>query len=250
MNKKWLLCCIAIFMFSGAIAKGDYSSWWQKGNSFYQQQNYDSAAWYYQKIAELEPAKAEVYYNLGNAYYRLNNIGAAILNYERALMLEPNHRQATDNLSLAQSRINNRIQEIPQIFFVRWWNGITQPNLANIYSLIAIILFLALLGYHIARKIKIIHFAVPVQLTVGIIILSAAFLCLAIVSAQKMVASGSAIVMQEGSSLMAQPKYGKSQTQVPEGTKVRICKEKAGWYEVTLPDGRTGWLENTSVVKI
>lgn len=250
MNKHWLVACIALFVFGSAFAGEDYSSWWQKGNSHYQQNNFDSAAWYYQKIAKLEPGNAEVYYNLGNAQYRLNNIGAAILNYERALKLEPNHTQATDNLYLAQGRISNRIPEIPQIFFVRWWNAVTQANLANAYSVIAIILFIALLGYLIARQMKALQYKAPVQLTIGVITLCIIFLGLAIVSAQKMVASENAIVMQDGSSLMVQPKYGKSQAKVPEGTKVQICSEKAGWYEVTLPDGRTGWLENTSVAKI
>ncbi len=250
MNKQWLLSCIAVFIFSAAIAQEGYSSWWQKGNSYYQQKNYDSAALCYQKIADSEPGNAEVYYNLGNAYYRLNNIGGAILNYERVLKLEPHHQQATDNLYLAQSRINNRIQEIPQIFFLRWWNSITRTSLANIYAIIAVILFLAVLAYIIARQVKAIQYTAPTQLTVGIIALCVIFLALGIASAQKAVASDNAVVMQDGSPLMVQPKYGKSQSQVPEGTKVRICNEKAGWYEVTLPDGRTGWLENTSVAKI
>ncbi|MBW7915017.1 MAG: tetratricopeptide repeat protein [Taibaiella sp.] len=250
MNRHWLLTCIVVFIFSGTNAQEDYSAWWQKGNSYYQQKNYDSAAAYYQKIADLEPGNAEVYYNLGNTYYRLNNIGAAVLNYERVLKLEPVHKQASDNLYLAQSRINNRIQEIPQIFFVRWWNTITKPTLANAYAIFAAILFLLALGYFIARQAKAIHYTAPVRLTTGILILCILFLGLGIASAKKAVAADSAVVMQDSSPLMAQPKYGKSQSQVPEGTKVQICNEKSGWYEVTLPDGRTGWLENTSVAKI
>lgn len=250
MNKQWLFCCIAVIMFSGLGAKENYSSWWQKGNNYYKQKNYDSAAAYYGKIADMEPGNAGVYYNLGNTYYRLNNIGAAVLNYERALKLDPGYQQATDNLYLAKSRINNRIQEVPQIFFVRWWNGATKSNLANIYAITAFLLFLAALSYYIARQLKAIQYSAPLQLTIGVFVLCIVLLGMSIASAQKAVASDKAIVMQEGSPLMLQPKYGKSQSQVPEGTKVRICNEKPGWYEVTLPDGRTGWLETTSVAKI
>lgn len=250
MNKQLLISFIAVFLFSFANAKEDYSLWWQKGNEYYKQKNYDSAAVFYQKIADMQPGNAIIYYNLGNTYYRLNNIGEAVLNYERALKLEPSYKEASDNLHLAQSRINNRIQEVPQIFFIRWWNGATKGNLANSYAIIAAFLFLAALGYFIARQLKAIQYTAPTQLTIGVFGLSIIFLGMSLVSAQKAVASDKAIVMQDGSPLMMQPKYGKSQSQIPEGTKVRICDEKPGWLEVTLPDGRIGWLENTSVVKI
>lgn len=237
-------------MFSGLGAKEDYASWWQKGNAYYQQKNYDSAAYYYNRLAQLQPADAEVYYNLGNAYYRLNNIGSAILNYERALKLDPSSQKAADNLYLAQSRINNRIQEIPEIFFVRWWNAITKGSLANVYAAIAIILFLLLIGYYIARKLGYVNYSAPIQLSAAVMVLCVVFIALGMVSAGKTVSSRRAVVMTEGSPLMLQPKYGQSQSQVPEGTKVEICNEQVGWYEVTLPDGRTGWLESTSVAKI
>ncbi len=250
MNRILLLTFAALFLSASLTAKENYSLWWQKANSYYQQRSYDSAALYYNKIAELEPSNAEVYYNLGNAYYRLNNIGAAVLSYERALKFNPSHTQAADNLYLAQSRINNRIPEIPEIFFVRWWNAITKATLANAYAVIAVLLFLALVGYFIGHRLKIIPYTAPVQLSVSVIILCTVFLALSIISAQKMIASDRAIVMQEGSPLMLQPKYGKSQSQLPEGTKVQICNEKGGWYEVTLPDGRTGWVERSTLVKI
>lgn len=250
MSKLLLISCIAVFLFSFANAKEDSSLWWQKGNEYYKQKNYDSAAVFYQKIADLQPGNAIIYYNLGNTYYRLNNIGEAVLNYERALKLDPSYKEASDNLHLAQNRINNRIPEVPQIFFVRWWNWATNGNLANSYAIVAAILFLTAIGYYIARQLKVIQYTAPAQLIIGVLVLCIVFLTMGITSAQKAVASDKAIVMQDGSPLMLQPKYGKSQSQIPEGTKVRICNKKPGWVEVTLPDGRIGWLENTSVIKI
>ena len=245
-----LLTLTAICSFSGLWAKEDYASWWQSGNNHYQQKNYDSAAYYYNLIAVEEPADPEVYYNLGNTYYRLNNIGSAVLNYERALKIDPSHQRASDNLFLAQSRINNRIQDIPEIFFVRWWDAMTKGSLANLYAVIAIILFLLLIGYYIGRKLDRIKYNAPIQLSASVILICVVFIGMGVVSAGKSVASHRAIVMTDGSPLMLQPKYGQSQSQVPEGTKVEICGEQVGWYEVTLPDGRTGWLESTSVAKI
>ena len=51
------------------LAAGNYPSLWQKGNSFYEQKQYDSAAVYFEQIAAVKPQNAEIYYNLGNTYY-------------------------------------------------------------------------------------------------------------------------------------------------------------------------------------
>src|SRR5690606_10222994 len=100
------------------------------------------------------------------------------------------------------------------------------------------------------RRLGKMNYAPPVQLSAAVIVLCAVFLALSMVSAQRMVAEDKAVVMQEGWPLMAQPKYGKSQSQLPEGTRLEICSEKGAWYEVTLPDGRTGWVERSAVTKI
>lgn len=250
MSKQLPLTFITVLLCISAFAKGNYASVWQKGNSAYQQKKFDSAAYYYNQIAEQEANNAEVYYNLGNTYYKLNNIGGAVLNYERALKINPGYKQASDNLYLTQSRINNRIQHMPEIFFVQWWKAMTRANLANTYAVIAVLLFLILLAYHITKRLRVTSFHAPVQLSAAVIVLSAVFIILSVVSATRLVSSREAVIMQEGTPMMQQPKYGTSQSLIPEGTKVEICNEKADWYEVTLPDGRTGWLQKSTIAKI
>ncbi|MCB9046294.1 MAG: tetratricopeptide repeat protein [Chitinophagales bacterium] len=250
MSIRLSLTCIAILLNISVFANGNYEDWWQKGNNYYTQKNYDSAAYCYNQLAQLQPGNAEVYYNLGNTYYRLNLISKAILNYERALKAEPGHKQAADNLYLTQSRIKNRIQALPEIFFIRWWKSMTGNNLANIYAGIAAFLFLLLIGYQIAKKLGYLTLDVPVQATWAAVSLSVLFIILSIVSAQGSISATQAIVMQEEAQMMREPKYAQPLSLIPEGTKVDISKEEAGWYEVRLPDGRTGWLATATVEKI
>lgn len=250
MSKQLLLIFLNVLLTLTVFANNDYSNWWNDGNNYYQLKNYDSAAYFYNKIAEQHPDNAEVYYNLGNTYYRLNKIGLSILNYERALKLAPNNKLASDNLYLAQSRINNRIQKIPEIFFLRWWRSMTRSNLANIYAIVAAILFLALLAYHITRKISLFNTTLPVQASVAVIVLTVLFLALSIVSSQRLTGDGYGIIMTENSTLMAEPKFGKSLSMIPEGTKVEITGEQQSWMEVILPDGRTGWIQQADLEKI
>lgn len=250
MNRQLSLTFAVLLLFITASAKNDYNTWWQKGNGHYKQKNYDSAAYYYNNIASQQPRNAEVYYNLGNAYYRLNDIGKAILNYERALKIKPSHKQAADNLYLTQSRINNRIQEMPKIFFVKWWNAMTSAGMANVFAFSAAILFLLLMGLHIAKRLNRIRFNIRVQVSFAVLVVCAALITLGIISAQRLVHNNYAVVMQEGAVLMPEPKYGKSQSLIPEGTKVEICDRKGDWLEITLPDGRTGWMQQTSLTGI
>lgn len=233
-----------------AVAAEDFAGYWKKANALYTQKQYDSAAIYYNKIAEGNPADAEVYYNLGNTYYRLNDIGNAVLNYERALKYNPSYKQAEDNLYLTQSRINNRILPLPEIFFVQWWHKITAGPLSNTYAVIALVLFLATIAYHILRRLNIIQLTFPVQVTVGLISLSAIFILLSIVAGGNLTDLKEAVVMADQSPIMAEPKSGKSISLIPEGTKVEISAEQATWVEVTLPDGRTGWMAKDALVKI
>lgn len=250
MSKQLSLTLTILLLSAVTFAADDYQTWWKKGNQYYQQKEYDSAAHYYSQIATASPANAEVYYNLGNAYYRLNNIGHAVLNYERALHLKPSYKEAADNLYLTQSRINNRIPHIPEIFFVKWWKSISQPGLANIYAILAILFFLLVMGYHITKRLNVIRMNMPIQLTVALLVVSGLLVLLSTIAGNKMVNSGKAVIMQEGTPMAPEPKYGTSQILVPEGTTVEVHSNKGDWQEITLPDGRTGWVQQSAIIKI
>lgn len=250
MSKRILLIFTAIFTSIAAHAGIDHNDLWTTGNQYFEAQNYDSAAYYYKKIADQKPNNAEVYYNLGNTYYRLNNIGKAVLNYERALKIDGAHTQAADNLYLTQSRIENRIQTVPKIFFLRWWQGITNGSYANLYAVLAILIFIVAMGYFIAKKLSYINFDMRIQLKIAILVLSGLFALLAIVAGNRLTTDRYAIVMQHDTPLTAKPEYSTKHSKIPEGTKLLICSEKDTWYEVTLPDGRNGWLQKDAIEKI
>lgn len=245
MSKQLSLLTLLITISSFSFANNQ--TLWDKGNMHYQQENYDSAVYYYEQI---DGTNTDVYYNLGNAYYKLNDIGNAILNYERALKANPKNNLAYDNLYLTQTRINNRIQPVPRIFFVRWWNSITEGSYTNTYAIISVILFLILIIYSGAKRLKLYEINLPVQLFIAVSVLCFIFITLGFVSANNQTADNYAIVIQDNASLMKKPEYGNSTSLIPEGTKVNITNNKADWYEVQLPDGRIGWMQEQDITKI
>lgn len=243
---KHLTLLISLFTISTFSFAGN-QNWWEQGNLHYQEGRYDSAAFCYEQI---EGRNTDVYYNLGNAYYKLNEIGEAILYYERALKANPNNNLAYENLYLTQSRINNRIQPIQKIFFIRWWISITQGSYANTYAILSIILFILLIAYLSALKLGVININLPKQLLWGVGIACILFTSLGLAAANRQTAENLAIVMENNASLMKKPDYGNSSSLIPEGTKVNIIDITEGWYEVKLPDGRTGWMIKEDITKI
>lgn len=248
MKRLFLLLLVLAAYSTNSFASADYTAYWQKANKFYEQKEYDSAAYYYEQITQSKPEDAAVYYNLGNTYYRLNLIGPAVLNYERALRLEPSHKDAQDNLYLAQGRINNRIQSVPEIFFLRWWHTITHANKATPWAYISLILFLAAIGLSLAKRFN--KLETPPQLTIGLFITWGLSLILAFTSASNKADSKKAVVMSQDAIFLLSLDNTKTQSLIPEGTVVKWKSSAGEWVSVALPDGRSGWMQKNTLTKI
>jgi tetratricopeptide (TPR) repeat protein len=245
-----LVLLLALSVFFQANAAGNEGVYWQKANTFFEQKQYDSAAYYYRQIAQKNPHNAHVYYNLGNAYYRLNLIAPAVLNYEKALHINPSYKEAEDNLALTQARISNRIQPMQEIFFVQWWGKITSGSKAGLWAFITVVIFLLIIGLSLARTFRKIN-GVPVQVFIALIAVNVLSLVLAISSAANMADSHKGVVMQNDAPMYASPsQQGKASSLVPEGTTVEITGNKTTWVEIKLPDGRMGWIEQEMISPI
>ena len=251
MKSLLFLAAFIVFGCSAGGAESRYAELWQKGNEYYQQKQYDSAATYFEQIAAGRPLSAEVYYNLGNTYYRLNKVAYAILNYERALQINPGYREAKENLLLAQGRISNHIPVADEIFFIKWWQDITHPDKATTWSVCALITFVLIMLTMIARRLgRNVGSRVPVQLTGFLWLAFTFFILLAFTASRDAEVRINGVVMQADAPLMNSELKGKPVVLVPEGTKVRIRADKGNWVEVSLPDGRTGWLQQSLLTKI
>ena len=242
-----LICLLGIS--SHASASPDEQ--WQKANNFYQQKQYDSAVIYFENIAAAKPADAAVFYNLGNTYYRLNKIGPAVLNYQRALKRKPDYKEASENLALTQSRIPGNIQPAQDIFFVKWWHGLTAPGLIMVWSVISLLLFMGMIGLLLYRRLQKGKVYIRPQIIGAICILWLLTLFLALCAAKATMGNIQAVVMQDGVSLSATPgKAGKALQQLPEGTTVRTESVKDSWVQISLIDGRTGWVPQNTIRQV
>ncbi len=116
----------------------------EQANKLYRDGEYQKAAQMYEQIIKNGYESPSLYYNLGNAYFKLSNIPASVLNYERAKRLSPNDDDINYNLRLANLRVIDKIEPIPQIFIVNWWNSLVNTFSSSGWAwMIIIILWVA-----------------------------------------------------------------------------------------------------------
>jgi tetratricopeptide (TPR) repeat protein len=223
---------------------------WKEANTCFKNKQYDSAALFYEKLTVNKPENAALYYNLGNTYYKLNKIGPAVLNYERALRIKPDYIEARENLALTHNRISNNISATPEIFFIKWWETLSNEHTNSIWSVLALLSFIVALGLLARRKYFKTSLHYGAQINGFLFFAFALFLVMAWVSTKNVDAHTEAIIMVNDAPLTNPEQKNKTISLLPEGSKAIILNEHNGSMEIRMADGRQGWIEASLVSKI
>jgi tetratricopeptide (TPR) repeat protein len=233
--------------FAGAISAAPVDAWFDKANALYEQQNYDSAAVYYDKIISAGTNNHAVFFNLGNTYFRLKKIGLAMLFFEKALKLAPNDPDIIANIKYAQASIVDRIPT-PD-------NSFVEAALMRLHHLFSLttqlwVIFALLLALGIFFCLGL--FASPnvrlwiVYLSSMVIIILTGFAVSAGIKIYAHEKVPYAIVLSSSVEAKNQPNGNKVLFTVHEGTKFRIRKQVGDWSLVSLPTGVSGWVPTSS----
>lgn len=86
-----------------------------------------------------------MYYNLGNSYYKIGEIAKAVLNYERALLLQPGNSDIRANLEVARAKTIDKVEAIPEIFFVSWIKSLINNMSVDAWATLGITSFILLI---------------------------------------------------------------------------------------------------------
>ncbi len=235
-------------------SKAENNIMYDKANQLYHNKNYDSAAQLYQQMMNDGYCYADLYYNAGNAYYRLNKIGLAIWSYEKALQIQHN-KNYSDNLTLAKKRIKEPIDEVRDIFFIRWWQGMYRLFTVNTWGGLALTFFLSGFLILFIKKLRQ-RFTFPQGITSFIFVLSGYCLFLMMISAYNENYHYRGIIIEPKTLFTFTTK--KEPIFLSEGIEVRVMdtnvsKKKAAGFNyilVKLPDGREGLIDIKSIKKI
>lgn len=225
----------------------------ERGNTSYRDGNFEQAAVAYESMLKQGIASASVYYNLGNAYYRLGKIAPAILAFERALRLQPNDPDTKHNLGLVNLKIVDRIEALPDVFFVEWLRSLSAviPLHTTVWIVAAVwaILFGGLTALVFFGRATI---ARPVRIVVvGAFIALVPFTILMIAQIADSRSHDDAIITASVVTAKTSPdERGVDAFVVHEGLKVSLSDRLADWVKIVLADGKVGWIRSSDCERI
>ena len=234
---------------SETLSSGDPAVLWEKGVSAYSESSYKDAADAWEAIAAGGVASPELYCNIGDAYFKQGNYPKAILNYERALKLDPSFSDARYNLEFAQSFTQDKIEAVPEFIL----ESVSRKVCYKLGSDTWAVLFLVTLALALACGLLFLLSSRAGRRKAGfysgVALLIISLVCLNFSAWQKRdyAKKDSAIVMAPVSSVKSSPSSGKDLFVIHEGTKVKVLDNVGDWLNISLADGRQGWIESSAL---
>lgn len=235
-----------LFLLATALSAQTPEMLFRQANEAYQQQEYSRAADLYQQILSRGFESKEVYYNLGNCYYRLNEIGLSVLYYEKALKLDPNDPDIQFNLDLTRLRVVDRVEMPPRFFLFEWWDSLKSfysvTQLTRLVAILFIISITLVVTWLFVRRDRIRRSVLTLSVIFG---LSTVFWSYILIDqARAMVSNRQAVVLVPSVTVMSAPDEASTDMFIlHEGVKVQLDEQRGDWVQISLPDGKSGWMK-------
>ena len=236
---------ILIAPFANINAQIENSDKFKQGVELYSSGDFNEAAEVWMELYNTGYRSAALNYNIANAHFKNSDIPNAILFYERAYLLNPVDEDINYNLQIARTFIVDRFQEIPEIFFVRWYNLASLLISSNSWAIIGISAFVLCL---IAVSLYI-YSAKYIHKVIGF---WAAVLCLLIsLTSIAFSSRNNFLINDDRNAVIFSPTVnGKSSPNASgsdlfilhEGSKVSVGDKVGEWFEIRLSDGNKGWV--------
>ena len=250
VNRLLILIFLLFIPVINILSQEQVADKFGKGVSLYSAGDYQGALTVWNDLYNTGYRSAELNYNLGNAYFKIQNIPAAILFFERALLLDPANEDINYNLQIARSLTVDRFQEIPELFFIKWYDFVALMLSSDTWAILGIIAFLLCLAsvslyiYSGRYTSKVAGFWAGVFF----LLFSITSVSLSISNRNQVYNSGKAIIFSPAVSGKSSPDAsGTDLFVLHEGTKVTIEDEVGDWYEIRLSDGNKGWITVNSL---
>ena len=255
-SKPAVLALLLLAMPFAAQAQEDVyvDSLWNAANAAYAEGRWDDAVSGYEMISDMGLESASLYCNTGNAYAKGGNVPFAILYYERALKVDPSYEDASYNLGLMNSRIQDRIDPVPEFFLAKWMKDISYIMDSDAWAVVALVLLGLTLAMFLLFLLAPTVAGRRTGFFTGLVLL--VFMCFALgfsVSQKKASMNADmAIVTRPVVSVKSSPSAEASKDLfiLHEGTKVTVLDQVGTWNNISLADGRQGWLPAATMERI
>ena len=218
-----------------------------QANSEYANENYTVAISLYDSVLTTGLESSELYYNLGNCHYKTQDWANAIWHYEKSLQLEKKEK-TIHNLELANLKIIDRIEALPQLFYKKWWNNLTQlfsTKTLQILALLCIgfVLILRLLNQFTSLKNKLF---LRILYPSAVILLSITHN-----SYVQNFVKKEAIIFASVVTVNSAPTSNSAELfSLHSGSKVEIIDTIGNWKNIKIANGNSGWILQSSIKEL
>lgn len=225
-------------------------SFFVRGNRAYEAKDFTAAIQWYDSALSTGMSASEVEFNLANAYYKEKRIAPSILHYERACLLSPADEDIAFNLKIAQLKTVDKIDAMPEVFYIRWGRTLTQslPDglLCFLLILCSFLFFTAITFYLFSSSVK------KRKTGLGTALLLIPIVCflwlVADYKTELEAGTSAAIVMDASSYVKSSPdEKGNDLFILHEGTKVEVLDELNDWKKIRIANGTVGWITSSAI---
>ncbi len=227
----------------------------RQANESYSQGEYEKAIGRYEELLGIIGPSADLYYNLGCAALKAGRLGGAVVNFHRAARLRPRDEDIKANLkfveALTKSESDEEIGEENLLFsfLIRWLFLLTETELA-VMQLVFLFIFTAGATFLVIGLSGTLRKTALAAAGAGLVFLLLNSVLLGIhIYRNNFVRE--AVVVEANAEARSGP--GEDNTRVlllPEGTLLRVRQQRSGWVLVSLPSGRSGWLNGDKLEEI
>ena len=221
------------------------------GNRYFSIEKYDYALDAYLAILE-KVENPDLYYNIGNTYYRQGNLGQAIWAYEKGIQLSPLHKDLKYNLDFVNARVKDRIEVPKGILFIEMYRTIKRNVKLNDLLLWGGIMMLLASFATFFKVFNILDNIFAYRMTVILFIFSLLLHMIALDKYWEISDKNEGIIISSIVNVRSAPidRDEKIIFRIHEGLKVDIVQSQPGWFEIILLDGKKGWIEHQSLLRL
>ncbi|MCF8464270.1 MAG: tetratricopeptide repeat protein [Flavobacteriales bacterium] len=247
----YLVFCVVLLASMAASAQVETTK--SEADQAFIDERYADAAKLYEEILAQEYVCAEIHYNLGNTYFKAGQIAPSVLHYERALKLAPKDEDIQLNLKLANMSVKDRVEEMPQLFFVTWWKAVLNTFSTDGWAWSAVVALVLALGGFLLFRFSSEEGMKRLTFYTGFVALI--WFGFSIYAAQnnynRAVHDNRAVVFAATVTAKSAPdQKGKDLFVIHEGLVVSTSDELNGWIRIKLSNGNVGWIPGNSVQPI
>ena len=221
------------------------------GNRYFSIEKYDYALDAYLAILE-KVENPDLYFNIGNTYYRQGNLGQAIWAYEKGIQLSPLHKDLKYNLDFVNARVKDRIEVPKGILFIEMYRTIKRNVKLNDLLLWGGIMMLLASFATFFKVFNILDNIFAYRMTVILFIFSLLIHMIALDKYWEISDKNEGIIISSIVNVRSAPidRDEKIIFRIHEGLKVDIVQSQPGWFEIILLDGKKGWIEHQSLLRL